>query len=129
MKTNKRITSSILILTLVFIIAGCSKFLDRPLENQTKSNIDYTNLGLMYQPVSGAYSVVTRGGYASWVHTFLRTSQSDDIIPYTSYPEVDLINNFQYGPSIKSFWAINDFWSNYYSAIIACNGALAELDE
>lgn len=129
MKKQTQIISFIILLSSVFIVAGCSKFLDRPLENQTKSNIDYTNLSLMYQPVSGAYSIATRGGYASWVHTFLRTSQSDDIIPYTSYPEVDLINSFQYGPSIKSFWAINDFWSNYYGVIIACNGALAELDE
>ncbi|NML21179.1 RagB/SusD family nutrient uptake outer membrane protein [Pseudoflavitalea sp. G-6-1-2] len=129
MRKQKQITSSIIILALIFAAVGCSKFLDRPLENQTKSNIDYTNLSLMYQPVAGAYSVATRGGYASWVHTFLRTSQSDDIIPYTSYPEVDLINQFQYGPAIKSFWAINDFWSNYYGVIIASNGALAELDE
>lgn len=128
MKKYKQIAFPIIIASF-FILAGCTKFLDHPLENQAKSNIDYSNLGLMYQPVSGVYSVATRGGFASWVHTFIRTSQSDDVDPWTSYPEVDLIHNYQYGPAVKSFWAINDFWSDYYRVIITANGALAELDE
>ena len=129
MKTYKNILlySSV----VAVILSGCSKFLDHPVENLTQSGaVDYTNLGLMYQPVSGAYDAVTRGGYMTWVTTFLKTSQSDDVYPMTSYSEVnDLIHNFKSGDVIKSFWGINDMWNGYYGAIINCNNALAELDK
>jgi starch-binding outer membrane protein, SusD/RagB family len=117
--------------SVVVALSGCSKFLDYPVENQPQSGaVDYTNLDLMFQPVSGAYNAVTRGGYITWVTTFLKTSQSDDIYPNTGYSEVnDLIHNYKSGDAIRSFWAINDMWNGYYGAIINCNNALAELDK
>ncbi len=113
------------------LLAGCSDFLDNPLENQTPSvQIDYTDLNRMYQPVSGVYSSVTKGGFASWVHTFLKTSQSEDIDPRTGYSEVnELVHNYKSGAVIKGFWALDDMWSRYYGSVLTCNSALAELDK
>jgi hypothetical protein len=98
-------------------------------ENQApQTTIDYKDLSLMYQPVSGAYKSVTRGGYITWIQTFMKTSQSDDIYPLTGYSEVNnLIHNGVSGSAIQSFWAINQTWVNDYAVIITCNGALAEL--
>jgi starch-binding outer membrane protein, SusD/RagB family len=130
MKISQKITIPALMITILFVVSGCSKFLDRPLDNQTQTaSVDYTNLSLMYQPVSGAYKSATRGGYARWVSTFLKASQSDDIDPLTGYSEVNnLVHGFKSEP-LRSFWAINDMWNNYYGAILNCNNALAELDK
>ena len=50
------------------ILSGCSKFLDRPLENQGQATkIDYSNLSLMYQPVSGVYRTASSGSFARWI--------------------------------------------------------------
>lgn len=79
-----------LLTATLFILPGCSDFLDNPLENQTPSvTIDYADMNRMYQPVSGAYASMSKGGFASWVHTFIKTSQSDDIDPRTGYSEVN----------------------------------------
>jgi hypothetical protein len=131
MKSYQKIIFPAFIIAILFMSFGCSKFLDRPLENQTQTTtIDYTNLNFMYEPVSGAYKSATRGGYARWVSTFLKTSQSDDIDPYTGYSEVnDLIHGFKSGDALRGFWAINDMWNNYYSAILNCNNTLAELEK
>ena len=90
-------TYKLTLLLAAILLASCSKFLDHPVENLApETTIDYTNLSLMYQPVSGAYKAVTRGGFAFWVPTFMKTSQSDDIIPETGYSEVNtLINNWR----------------------------------
>ena len=122
-------TYKLTLLLATILLASCSKFLDHPVENLApETTIDYTNLSLMYQPVSGAYKAVTRGGFAFWVPTFMKTAQSDDIIPETGYSEVNtLINNGVSGPAIASFWALDNMWVNYYAPIITCNGALSEL--
>ncbi|HEV2483095.1 MAG TPA: RagB/SusD family nutrient uptake outer membrane protein [Puia sp.] len=128
MSIYKKLLSSSLVLAGL-VLSGCSKYLDHPVENLApETTIDYTNLSLMYQPVSGAYKAVTRGGFAFWVPTFLKASQSDDIIPETGYSEVNtLINNGVSGSAVASFWALETMWDNYYSPIISCNGALSEL--
>ena len=128
MFSYKKIITWILIIGL-FALSACSKFLDHPVENQAPpTTIDYTDLTQMYSPVSGAYKAVTRGGYITWIPTFMKTSQSDDIYPLTGYSEVNnLIHNGVSGPAIQSFWAIDQTWVNDYSAIITCNSALAEL--
>lgn len=128
MKTYTRILSFSILISIC-MLSACKDFLDRPLENQAEATtIDYTNPSLMYQPVSGAYKSATRGGYATWIPTFLKTSQSDDIDPQTGYSEVNqLIHNGVSGSAIKAFWALNDYWNGYYGAIITCNSALAEL--
>jgi hypothetical protein len=128
MIANKQMVACFLIIAGL-AVSGCSKFLDHPVENQAaETTINYTDLTLMYQPVSGAYHAVTVGGYITWIPTFMLASQSDDIDPLTGYSEVNnLIHNGVSGSSIQSFWAINQVWVNDYSAIITCNSALAEL--
>lgn len=130
MKTFKPIIFPVFILTML-IYTGCAKsFLDHPLENNPPvTNIDYTDLSLMYQPVSGVYKIAATGGFAEWVGTFMKTSQSDDIDPNTGYPEVnDLVHTFK-NTAVQSFWAVNELWNNYYRVIINANNALAELDK
>src|SRR6185312_15099819 len=130
MIANRQMVACFLIIAGL-AVSGCSKFLDHPVENQAaETTINYADLTLMYQPVSGAYHAVTVGGYITWIPTFMLASQSDDIYPLTGYSEVNnLIHNGVSGSSIQSFWAINQGWVNDYSAIITCNSALAELSK
>lgn len=129
-KPNKIQVGKLAALALL-LLAGCSDFLNNPLENQTPAvSIDYADMSRMYQPVSGAYSSVARGGFASWVHTFLKTSQTVDIDPRTGYSEVnELVHNYRGGAVIKGFWALDDLWSRYYGSVLTCNSALAELEK
>ncbi|HTE34333.1 MAG TPA: RagB/SusD family nutrient uptake outer membrane protein, partial [Chryseolinea sp.] len=112
------------------VLSGCSKFLDRPLENQGQATkIDYTNLSLMYQPVSGVYRTAGSGSFARWIIVALISERSDDIEPGNDDAGQIGIHNFQTDVTVKSYWAVNDMWINLYGVALAANSALAELDE
>jgi len=112
------------------ILSGCSKFLDRPLENQGQATkIDYTNLSLMYQPVSGVYRTASSGSFARWIIVALISERSDDIEPGNDDAGQIGIHNFQTDVTVKSYWAVNDMWINLYGVALAANSALADLDE
>lgn len=114
----------------VSILSGCSKFLDRPLENQPlATKIDYSNLTLMYQPVSGVYRAAASGSFARWIIVAMISERSDDIEPGNDDAGQIGIHNFQTDVTVKSYWAVNDMWINLYAVVLAANGALAELDE
>jgi hypothetical protein len=114
----------------ISILSGCHKFLDRPLENQGQATkINYSNLSLMYQPVSGVYRTASSGSFARWIITAMMSERSDDIEPGNDDAGQIGIHNFQTDVTVKSYWAVNDMWINIYAVVLAGNSALAELDE
>jgi hypothetical protein len=114
----------------ISILSGCSKYLDRPLENQGQATkIDYTNLSLMYQPVSGVYRTASSGSFARWIIVAMISERGDDIEPGNDDAGQVGIHNFQTDVTVKSYWGINDMWINLYGVALAANSALAELDE
>ncbi|MGN7819213.1 RagB/SusD family nutrient uptake outer membrane protein [Chitinophaga sp. 22536] len=115
---------------IILVSTGCSKFLDRPLENQPQAtNIDYTDLSLMYQPVSGVYRTAASGTFAKWISVAIRSSHSDDVAPGNDDAGQNAIHNFQSDVTVKSYWGINDMWISMYSVVLGANSALAELDK
>jgi hypothetical protein len=111
-------------------LSGCTKFLDRPLENQGQATkIDYTNLSLMYQPVSGVYRTASSGSFARWIIVAMISERGDDIEPGNDDAGQIGVHNFQTDVTVKSYWAINDMWINLYGVALAANSALTELDE
>jgi hypothetical protein len=114
----------------ISILSGCSKFLDRPLENQGQATkIDYTNLSNMYQPVSGVYRTASSGSFNRWIITAMLSERSDDIEPGNDDAGQIGIHNFQTDVTVKSYWAVNDMWINLYAVALAANSALVELEQ
>ncbi|NLR58198.1 RagB/SusD family nutrient uptake outer membrane protein [Chitinophaga polysaccharea] len=119
-----------ILLIVLLLSSGCSKFLDRPLENKAQAtNIDYTDLSLMYQPVSGVYRTAASGTFGKWISMAIRSSRSDDIEPGNDDAGQIGIHNFQTDVTVKSYWGINDMWISMYAVVIAANNALYELDQ
>ncbi|MVT08377.1 RagB/SusD family nutrient uptake outer membrane protein [Chitinophaga tropicalis] len=123
--------NNILLLALIILMfSGCSKFLDRPLENQAQAtNIDYKDLSLMYQPVSGVYRTAASGTFAKWISVAIRSERSDDIEPGNDDAGQVAIHNYQSDVTVKSYWGINDMWISMYSVVLGANSALDELEK
>ncbi len=116
--------------TAVSLLSGCSRFLDRPQENKGQATkIDYSNLSLMYQPVSGVYRTASSGSFARWIIVAMITVRSDDAEPGNDDAGQIGIHNFQTDVTVKSYWGINDMWINLYGVVLAANSALEELDQ
>lgn len=119
---------------LILIAAGCSKFLDRPTENQQDAQgIDYTNLANMYQPTSGVYRLAggNNPGLIHWVDLGIRVVRGDDFTKgSTPQDQAGLtdIKNFNLG-SVQSFFGLANSWNDYFGLIMKCNDALGELDK
>jgi len=117
-------------ISAICILSGCSKFLDRQLENQGEAaKVDYTNLGNMYQPVSGVYRTASSGSFNRWIITAMLSERSDDIEPGNDDAGQIGIHNFQTDVTVKSYWAVNDMWINLYNVVLTANSALAELEQ
>lgn len=133
MKTLKYILISSIISGAILQIS-CEKFLDKPLENQQRSEeIDYTNLDLMYAPVSGTYRAASDDNLVHWIDLSIRAMRDDDYqqgAPNPNdNPELMGIKNFQNDVTIQSYWGLNQSWISYYSLAIAANNAIMELEE
>ena len=116
------------------VLAGCSKFLDKPLENQQRSEeIDYTNTAQMYAPVSGVYRSAADDNLVHWIDLSIRCVRDDDYERGASNPndnpELMSIKNFQSDVTIQTYWGLNQSWNSYYGLVIAANNALVELDQ
>lgn len=133
MKTFKYIVVTSL-LGVALTQSSCTKFLDHPLENQQRSEeINYSNLGLMFQPVSGVYRAAADDNLVHWVDLSIRCMRGDDYLMGApnpnDTPELMGIKNFQNDITIQSFWGLNQSWISYYSLAISANNALMELEE
>lgn len=133
MKSLKYIITST-VLAFVVLQTSCEKFLDKPLENQQRSEeIDYTNFDLMYAPVSGVYRAAADDNLVHWIDLCIRAVRDDDYqqgapTPNDN-PELMGIKNFQNDVTIQSYWGLNQSWISYYSLAIAANNAIMELEE
>jgi hypothetical protein len=119
-------------LGLATLMSGCEKFLDKPLENQQRSEeIDYSNLSLMYAPVSGVYRAASDDNLVHWIDLSIRCIRDDDYQQAApnpnDNPELMSIKNFQRDVTIQSYWGLNQSWISYYSLAISANNALMEL--
>lgn len=121
-------------LGLSLCMNSCSNFLDKPLENQQRSEeIDYSNTALMYGPVSGVYRSAADDNLVHWIDLSIRCMRDDDYqqgAPSPNdNPELMAIKNFQNDVTVQSYWGLNQSWISYYSLVIAANNALIELDQ
>lgn len=112
---------------------SCEKFLDKPLENQQRSEeINYKNTALMYGPVSGVYRAASDDNLVHWIDLSIRCMRDDDFQQAApnpnDNPELMAIKNFQKDVTIQSYWGLNQSWNSYYSLAIAANNALIELE-
>lgn len=119
---------------VALIQTSCEKFLDKPLENQQRSEeIDYSNLEQMYAPVSGTYRAAADDNLVHWIDLSIRAMRDDDYqqgAPNPNdNPELMGIKNFQNDVTIQSYWGLNQSWISYYSLAIAANNAIMELEE
>jgi len=133
MKTFKYIVFTSL-LGAALTQSSCEKFLDRPLENQQRSEeINYANLSLMFQPVSGVYRAASDDNLVHWIDLSIRCMRDDDYLMGApnpnDNPELNGIKNFQNDITIQSYWGLNQSWISYYSLAISANNAIMELEE
>jgi starch-binding outer membrane protein, SusD/RagB family len=119
----------IFLLLLVIEGTGCKKFLDRDVEDQTRSTIiDYTNLNSMYSPVSGAYRTAA-GDNPGFVHWMVR---GDDVAkgsaPNDQGTLTDIKNFQNSNPGVVSFWGNNNYWNDHFGLVLYCNEAINDLN-
>lgn len=127
---------NIALLSSFILFGSCSKdFLDRPLENTTPAEtVDYTDLSLMYQPVSGVYRAASKGapGFIHWIDVAMRAVRGDDLdkgSTESDQSQLDEIKNFRNNASVQAFWGLNNCWTDYYGVAFFANEALLELDK
>lgn len=125
----------ILLFLIVIEISGCSKLLDRDVEDQTRSTIiNYNNLNSMYSPVSGIYRAAASDnpGFGHWMDAAVRTVRGDDVAKGSSTnDQIQLsdIKNFQNAnPGVVVFWGSNNYWNDHFGLVLFCNEAINDLN-
>jgi starch-binding outer membrane protein, SusD/RagB family len=128
-------TKYILFLLLVIQATACKKYLDHDVEDRPRSaSIDYTNIGAMYSPVSGAYRTASgeNPGFIHWMDCGVRVVRGDDVAKGSAPNDqgtLSDIKNFQNeNPGVVTFWGNNNYWNDHYAAVLYCNEALNDLD-
>ena len=132
MKKIKRILWSILILAIpmLFMVSGCSKFLDR---KPLTATLDDLNQGGIEGLVFGIYSAVKDYdigqvfGGIPWqgMHNFRSDDSHKGSEPSDGAEWVAPFDNFVY---VKDLWASNFYWDAHYSLIHLTNTALQTAD-
>lgn len=125
-----------LVLLLAAVISGCSDFLNKLPENKYNNiDINYTNLGNMYEPVSGIYRTAEgeNPGLVHWMDFGIRGVRGDDLDKGSSASDQSTLTDIKYFhntyASVQSFWGTNNCWNDYYGLIIYANNALIELQK
>ncbi|HET6767619.1 MAG TPA: RagB/SusD family nutrient uptake outer membrane protein [Chitinophagaceae bacterium] len=132
MKKIKRILWSILILAIpmLFMVSGCSKFLDR---KPLTATLDDLNQGGIEGLVFGIYSAVKDYdigqvfGGIPWqgMHNFRSDDSHKGSEPSDGAEWVAPFDEFKY---VKDLWASNFYWDAHYSLIHLTNTALQTAD-
>jgi len=132
MKKSKRILMNILLLAIpmLFMVSGCSKFLDR---KPLTATLDDLNQGGIEGQVFGIYSAVKNYdvgqvfGGIPWqgMHNFRSDDSQKGSEPSDGAEWVAPFDNFQY---VKDLWASNFYWDAHYSLIHLANTALQTAD-
>lgn len=119
------------LMLMVIFFLGCSKdFLNRPLENNSPAeSTDYSNLSLMYQPVSNAYRVMG-ANWSGWIDACISAIRADDIVLAREGADPGLyeLQNYNNNIAVQDFWGLKYrmWWDKYY-IILQANNALGEL--
>ena len=128
-------TKYIIFLLLVLQATACKKYLDHDVEDRPRStSIDYTNIGAMYSPVSGAYRTAAgeNPGFVHWMDCGVRVVRGDDVAKGSAPNDqgtLSDIKNFQNeNPGVVTFWGNNNYWNDHYAVVLYCNEALNDLD-
>ncbi len=119
----------IVTLPLAFALTGCSDFLEKLPENSVEfPSVNYANSSEMYMPVSGVYakSRINLAAWFSWGCIIVRGDDVNKGGSPTDQVEFNYASSFQYD-KLKTFWALNSTWGNYYSTISLANSALESL--
>lgn len=116
-----------MLLCLTLVLNSCD-FLDKEPENKVpESNVDFTNLANMYQPVSGTYAKL-RTSAMHWVIWGLTEVRDDDVWSGRMDDQAELVaigERFQYN---EAWWGFNEYWNQFYGLIKVANSALESLD-
>lgn len=124
------------ILIVVFLSifgTSCSDYLDKePEKTVNESDVDYSNTGEMFEPVSGIYALArTENGFSRWALYGLIAVRADDTNKggsETDQADYNLCKEFKYA-QIKDFWALNASWNGLYNLIQNCNEAIVSLEK
>lgn len=111
----------------MLLSATSCDFLDKEPENkQAESNVDFTKIENMYQPVSGVYGAIRTGG-THWVIWGLSVLRDGDVWSGRVDDQQTLVEMGKYNYD-NSFWGLNEMWNQYYGIIKKANAALESLD-
>ncbi|HEY3389541.1 MAG TPA: RagB/SusD family nutrient uptake outer membrane protein, partial [Prolixibacteraceae bacterium] len=126
----------LIIATLFIALGGCKNYLNKlPEDTLPTVSINYTDLSLMYQPVSGIYRIAEseNPGFVHWADLAIRAVRGDDLDKGSSpndQGDLNDVKNFHNTyANVQNFWMLNNSWNNYYGLIIDANAALIELDK
>jgi hypothetical protein len=118
------------------VASSCSDFINKLPENEyNNSDIDYTNLSNMYEPVSGIYRTAgsENPGLVHWMDFGIRGVRGDDLDKGSSASDQATLTDLKYFhntyASVQTFWGTNNCWNDYYGLIIYANNALTELNK
>ena len=129
---NNILKTGAIILLFLILVTGCEDFLNKLPENKVPTtDVDFSDVSQMYEPVSGVYAKARSGaGFSFWGALGLIEVRSDDVekggAP-NDQVEFNYCKNFQYD-RIQDFWALNSAWSGFYKTIEVSNSALISLD-
>lgn len=122
-----------LLLLLALFLGSCSDYLDKAPEGVVdQEDVDYSNVGIMFQPVSGIYATArTENGFSRWALFGMIAVRADDTNkggPESDQADFTLCKEFKYD-QIRDYWALNASWSGLYNLIQKSNEALISLDK
>lgn len=126
MKKKNNIIVALGTCLLVLLLVSCGDYLDKDPENKVnETQVDFTNLDNLYQPVSGMYAKLRTSGM-HWVIWLLSIVRDDDC--WSGNNDGSMIidyGNYKYD---NSYWGLNEYWNQYYGMIKVANSALQSLD-
>lgn len=106
---------------------GSCDYLDKEPEGKVpETNVDYTNLTNMYQPVSGVYARLRASGM-HWIIWDITVCRGDNDVWSGANDGSDLYNLGLYKYNDAN-WGIDEIWKQYYNLIKVANSAIESLD-
>lgn len=130
MKLNiNKILGSMALALGALALPSCNDYLDITQEQTLPGDsIDYSDISMMYEPVSGCYAAV-RANNMHWIVNLLMSTRDGDVWSGRVDDQGELVligNSYVYNNS--SFWGINEYWRVFYQIVRYCNEALVNLD-
>ena len=112
----------------VFLLSGCSDFLDiRPEATVPSTGMDYTKPENIFLPISAAYATLRTGGTHSFSYIGAFEITSDNADKGSSpedNPTMLQLDKFTFDPSNT---LINELWGGYFNVVSGANNALYQM--